>query len=345
MSSEGGIDLADLERTLLESRQETIYAARAEDAPGNVPPALGVGVAKPKAKEGTKKRGPGRPSKTPKAPEIQMLGIVDAPRYSDNLLELASGNPQAFKGLFSFFEKLRAETLHIHATPRELIFYTEDTSGLLRVRAAVKGDAINHYYCAESFWLSINREDVSKPTGCIDKSFHKLTIIYKRSDPGLLEFVACDLIRDKDNRFPISVQPATPNPHWTRLAELDTERDAYPLSWSISQKGFKKCHDIACRFAKTITIEKFSNTPLTLIYEGSGVAPFSEVYRDPQKIGLRSEIREGEVFRVDYDAECGKTLSSAIPSETVRVHCKMDSPLLFHSEENGISILTAMGLY
>lgn len=290
-----------------------------------------------------KRRGPGRPSKVPAAPQIKFVGIVNEPKFPDHRLELASANPQAFKKLFTFFEKLKAEEIHIHATPTELTFYTEDAKGELRVRAAVQGARINYYYCsAEPFWLSLNRAHVSRLFASIDKSFHKITIVYCYSDSMVLEFGLWDLLCAKENRFPVSVSIPVPKPNWLSLAKFDEERKDYTVAWTVNQRIFKKCHEIANQYAKVIKVELIGGSNLTLRYNGSGIPQFSEVYKNAEKIALESKLRPGEPFAIDYSALCGKTLSSATPAETVRIYCKSERPILFLSEEAGISVLTAM---
>lgn len=292
-----------------------------------------------------KKRGPGRPSKAPPPPKLECYGIVAAPRYPGNILEVGSGQPLAFKGLVGFFEKLKVDQIHIHGTPTGLILYTADSSESLRVRAEIHGASMNHYYCGEEFWLSVNRAHVSKIFGCINKSFHRIRWIYQNSDRGVLTIILSDTTLEKDHSFPITVAAVVPNPQWTDLARLNRERDTYKLRWTVPQSVFKKCHEIATQTAVTIRVGLVHNGQLTLSYLGTGIRDFSETYKDSSKIALRSLLAPGEIFSVHYSANAGKTLSAASPpADAVTVFCTEKKPLLFLSEDHvsGISVVTAM---
>lgn len=310
-------------------------------APAPAPPAAVASAAKGAP---AKKRGPGRPSKVTPPPPLQRYGIVAKPSFAEDILELGSGQPMAFKRLFGFFDKLKVDQVLIHGTPTGLNFYTADSTELLRVRAEVQGSRMNHYYCGEEFWLSLNQAHVSKIFNCINKSFHCIRFIFRHTDHNVLMISLTDTTLGKDNYFPVTVNPAVSNPRWTELERFHGERDSYRVSWTIPQQAFKKCHEIATQTAVSIKVSLVAGGKLTLSYMGNGIQDFSETYQDSSKIKLRSLLQPGEVFAVDYSAIGGKTLSAATPAETVTIFCTEKKPLLFLSEdqEAGILVLTAM---
>ena len=323
-------------------------AAPAEAGPGPNAPPDGVNEGPAQAEPTPappKRRGPGRPSKGPAAPEIRYYGIVEAPKYSESLLELGSDKPEAFKKLFNFFGKLKVEDIHMHCTPTLVEFFATDSSGLLRVRAEVLGERMNHYYCREEFWLRLSQEDMMKAFGCISKNcFHVVKLSYKETDNAVLNIILSDEVHSKENRFPTTASPALPDRDWLTLSQLSEEKDDYKVSWTVSQVLFKKSHDIAAQTAKTIKVQLIGGGALTLRYMGTGIQDFSETYHDDQKIGLESKLAPGELFEIDYSANGAKTLSATTQADQVTIYCTNNKPLLFVSTDTtaGISVLTSM---
>jgi hypothetical protein len=315
-------------------------SAAATVAPAVPPPAALRAVRPPPE---ARKRGPGRPSKVPPPRAMEHHGIVDKPRFADNQFELGSEQPPAFKKLSGFFDKIKAEDIHVHITPTGLKFYTEDNSGLLRVMAVVRGDRMNHYYCEKEFWLGLNQSHVSKIFSSINKSFHRIKLYYRPTEM-VLHIVLSNTTLNKDNCFPTPVSSPMPNPQWLNIGLLFDRRQDYKVSWTVPQAIFKKTHEIAHQTATTIKVELVGGAPLALKYVGTGIEDYSEVYRDSTKIALESKLVKGEPFAVDYSALAGKTLSAATPAEHVTIFCTENSPLLFLSDEDdaGIFVMTAM---
>lgn len=338
-------------------------ASDAQPAPGavSVAPAPGNPAAMGVAKEGAafarpppapraaraapepRKRGPGRPSKVPPPRAMEHHGIVPKPCFDDNQFELGSEQPPAFKKLSGFFDKIKAEDVHVHITPVGLKFYTEDNSGMLRVMAVVRGDRMNHYYCEKEFWLALNQGHVSKIFGSINKSFHRIKMFYRPTEM-VLHIVLSNTTLNKDNCFPTPVSTPMPNPQWLNIGNLFDLRHEYKVSWTIPQAIFKKTHEIAHQTATSIKVELVGGGPLALKYVGTGIEDYSEVYRDSAKIALESKLEKGEPFAVDYSSLAGKTLSAATPAEHVTIFCTENRPLLFLSDEDdaGIFVMTAM---
>lgn len=292
-----------------------------------------------------KRRGPGRPTKNPATEPLPMTGIASSPRGgAENILELAAEQPMAFKKLFNFFIKLGAQIVHLHANPTRICLYTSDGSSQIRVRAEVAGNQMNHYYCAEDFWISLNAEDLWKIFSCVSKEFQRIRFIYKRTDRSAFLISLSDRLLDKDNNFPMSVSIATPNPQWLELERMDAEKKKYKVSWTVSQAVFKKCHEIATQTSEIIKVSLTGGGNLTLGYHGSGVYDYVETYKDSKKINLQSKLAAGDMFAVDYSAQIGRTLSTAIPASEVTIYCNEHCPILVVSKEDstGISVTSAL---
>jgi hypothetical protein len=331
-------DFANLSDMLLSGNAEPAPAAAEELPPDNEPTAL------PTDSESKLKRGPGRPSSTPPAPRVNMVGVVKTPQSPDNRLELGSDKPLAFKRLFAFFNALKAENIHIHATKDTLYIYTEDHQMDLLICVEIDGSKLNHYYCEKPFWLCVDRASIGKIFANIDKTYHKIRMRCTHSDPMTLEVHFHDLQVKKMNTFPLTIKTPQPCTKWTKLTE-NAEKciNGSLVSWVVTQKMFKKTHEIASQTTEDkIRIELVQGDNLKLRYQGCGIPQFVEEYTSPDKISLVSGLGPGEVFSVNYSVHAGKTLSSANPAETLSIHCAQDLPIIFRSYKDGITITTAM---
>ena len=122
-----------------------------------------------------KRRGPGRPPSKPPAPLLDKKGIVESPKDENNRLEFIYSDPSVFKSLFVYFKNIKAREIHLRCSPTGLTFFTRDHSKTSRIFATILGKHINWYYCEETFWLGINRDNIEKIFSSIDKTFFKIS--------------------------------------------------------------------------------------------------------------------------------------------------------------------------
>lgn len=289
------------------------------------------------------KRGPGRPSKTPAPPKFRKDGIQAQPRFDDSRFEFSSDNPQMFKGIFTFFLKLKCDRVEMHFTPSALHMYSEDGTNKMSIQVSVDGAEMNWYCAPEPFWLVLNRRDVDKVFNAIDRSFSRIKISNSHARPLVLTFELVNDTLDRVNSFPIDVRaPIDSEEKWDALAALADDLEGFQVSWQLTSKELKKTHSIAREFSKAIKIEKVALGNLKLQYTGSGLPKFVEEYKSPQRIGLTSSLAPNEGLIVDYSADAGFAFASVVPTETVRIYCASDRPILFVAAESGVKIVTSL---
>lgn len=275
------------------------------------------------------KRGPGRPPKKRTVNILRRDGIVDTPSYSSSYLEFVYDNPIIFKNLFSYFKHLGAISILMRCSPSGLTFFARDSSRSCRVVATILGDQVNHYYCKKTIWLSIHREMVEKIFTSIDKSFFKITIIYKEDEPENLNVIFKDGDLDKECNYRIVLSAFEEDRELTSAERISSED--YPIEFQLSAKQFKKSITDASHNSDVIIFEKTSETDLQLSYSKSGIL-YNEIYRSPDKILLRSEIDEGDSFYYPISLQNVKPLAGAIVTENVKILCKEGTDLLLRCE-------------
>jgi intracellular sulfur oxidation DsrE/DsrF family protein len=277
--------------------------------------------------DGTKpRRGPGRPPSKPPAPALMKKGVVDSPTDPANRLEFMYGDPMVFKALFTYFRNLKARDIHVRCNPKGLTFFARDHSKTSRVVAHVAGDHVNIHYCEGEFWLGLNREHVEKMFAAIDKTFYKITILQAIEDPLALTFVLKDFEVDKECRFRIALSSYAPDEELYEAENMLTPElitETFPVEFTLTAKQFKKSITDASAHSDAITIEKIGKYPLMLTYHRQGMDAH-EVYRNPDKISLRSSVPEGKTFRSSVKLGNVKSLASSMVTDDVRILCRED---------------------
>lgn len=287
------------------------------------------------------KRGPGRPPKRQQPPPLRRDGIVESPTDANHRLEFVYEDPMMLKSLFAYFKNLKAVDIHIRCAPTGVTFFTRDAGQTCRVVASLPGDHMNHYYCDDTFWLGLNRESVEKLFASIDKSFFKVTLIHTHDDPDSLSVIFKDSEIDKECNYRVTVSTIEKDEDLFAAEAMTTPAalKTFPIEFQLSSKQFKKSVTDASHYSDTITFEKLGTHPLQLTYNRVGVA-YNEVYRTPEKIFLRSEVKEGEIFRCTVSIANIKSLAAAMVTDTVRIFSREDDDILFRSEIDALVMST-----
>lgn len=292
----------------------------------STPSAASSAAAKPK-------RGPGRPPKKQPAPPLRKDGIVESPTDAQNRLEFVYEDPTMLKSLFVYFKNLKAVDVHIRCTPSGITFFTRDSAATCRVVAELPGENMNHFYCDDTFWLGLNRENVERIFSSVDKSFFKVTLLHRHDDPDSLVIIFKDADIDKECNYRVSVSTLDRDEELFAAEQLTTAtalKEA-PIEFQLSSKQFKKAVTDASHYSDILTFEKLGTHPLQFTYNRVGIV-YNEVYRTPEKIHLRSEVEEDTIFRCTVAIANIKSLASAMVTDPVRIYCREDGDLLFRSE-------------
>lgn len=320
--------------------------AGAASAEGAAASGAGDADAAPDAGAGTppataKKRGPGRPPNKLPAPPLHKYGIVKTPTSASNILEFVYEDPTMLKSLFAYFKNLKAVDIHIRCTPVGLTMFARDSSRTCRVVAELPGASMNHYYCEGTYWLGLNREKVERIFSSIDKTFFKITLLYRADDPDNLDIIFKDADIDKECNYRVTVSTLDRDEELYDAEALTTPAALMepPIEFQLSSKQFKKSVTDASHYSDTITFEKLGEYPLQLTYNRVGIS-YNEVYRTGDKIHLRSEVKAGNIFRCSVSIANIKSLASAMVTDHVHIYCREVGDILFRSEIDALVMST-----
>lgn len=277
------------------------------------------------------RRGPGRPPSKPPAPPLERWGIVDTPKDANNRLEFVYGNPSVFKSLFTYLKNLKARDVHLRCTPRGLTFFARDHTKTSRVVAHVAGEHANWHYCESEYWLGLNREHVEKMFASIDKTFFKITIIQGHEDSNSLTFVFKDAEVEKECNYRVTLSAYAPDEDLYEAESVLRELTlTFPIEFTLTAKQFKKSISDASAYSESVTFEKLGAYPLQLTYARSNMS-YNEVYRNSEKIRLRSSVGDGAAFRCTVRVANVKSLAASMVTDDVRILCREDGDILFRS--------------
>jgi hypothetical protein len=276
-----------------------------------------------------KRRGPGRPPSKPPAPSLDKKGIVDKPIDDNNRLEFIYSDPSIFKSLFIYFKNIKAREIHLRCDKTGLTFFTRDHSKTSRIFAHIPGNNVNWYYCEDTFWLGINRDNIEKIFSSIDKTFFKIALIQTKDDHNSLIIVFKDSDIEKECNYKITLSSYNEDLDLYN-AENILNQNNFLIEFVLSSKQFKKTINDASNYSETITFEKISNNPLQLTYVKTNII-YNEIYKSDEKILLKSNIPTNSVFRATVKLNNIKSLASSMITDEIKILCKSDDDILFKS--------------
>lgn len=276
-----------------------------------------------------KRRGPGRPPSKPPAPSLDKKGVVNLPKDPNNKLEFVYSDPSIFKSLFVYFKNIKAREIHLRCSPEGLTFFARDHSKTSRIFATIPGEHVNWYYCENTFWLGINRDNIEKIFSSIDKTFFKIVIIQSHDDPNSLVIIFKDSEIEKECNYKIILSSYSEDDDLYE-AENVLKNDEFLIEFTLTAKQFKKTINDASNYSETITFEKISDNPLQLTYAKYNIV-YNEVYRSDEKIALKSQVAPNSTFRATIKLNNIKSLASSMVTDEIHILCRSDEDILFRS--------------
>jgi hypothetical protein len=293
--------------------------------------------------ETIKRRGPGRPPSKPPAPLLDKKGIVEEPKDPSNRIEFVYSDPSIFKSLFVYFKNIKAREIHLRCNKEGLTFFARDHSKTSRIFAHVPCKNVNWYYCGDTYWLGINRDNIEKIFASIDKTFFKIVIIQTHDDPNSLTIIFKDSEIEKECKYKIILSSFAEDDD---LYEAERIGNEFMIEFTLTAKQFKKTINDASNYSETITFEKIGDNPLHITYVKSNIV-YNEVYRSPDKISLKSNVSSNVSFRSTIKINNIKALASSMVTDEIKILCKSDEDILFKSviDSNSLIVNTLTKLY
>jgi hypothetical protein len=284
--------------------------------------------------EAPKRRGPGRPSSKPPVPVLKVSGIVQEPIDAGNAIEFVFSDPLVFKTLFIYFKNLKSRDIHIRFRATDITFFTRDHTKMSKVISHIDCRNVNWYYCRKEQWIGLNREHAEKMFTNIDKTFFKITMVYREDDPDYLCFIFKDSELSKECHYKIDIAIIEHDDELFNaendIPSAENAFQLYPVQFTLNSKQFKKTISDASSYSEIINIEKTPGYPLQITYNKVNIT-YREVYMDPDKIKLVSNISTGQNFKCKIRLSNIKSLASSMVTDNVSIMASDKHDVLLRS--------------
>lgn len=294
-------------------------------------------------KKNLKKNPVGRPpkKKDDRAKDL-IKGVVDTPEDPKNRVEIRYGNYETLKKFFSLLKKSHIEeAINICIFPKEIHFQSLSKTNQNKHLAVIDCTKIMSFYAdirdgIRSINFSIKPADIIKVIGAIDNCNSVLFKIPKEGarDKIIIEY-DCTLdgftstYDSKINTFPFDEDL---NSSYD-IKEFNT--DPALLSFTYSSKLLKRdIANIKKTNKKTFNIQKLSpKSNIKFVYNSSQATVKSEItVKETTKLNLESKLKPQNIFIITISNEKIKSASDNIFSDTLRIHCHNEKPLILESK-------------
>ncbi len=280
--------------------------------------------------EEKKKKGPGRPPKTPKKESKPRNGISKVPFNAIHVVEFMYDTPIIFKKIFNYLKAMAAEQIHIAFKPTEIMMYSIDHTGNARTRIVINAKKLNHYYCKSLINVGICRSDIESNMKKIDKDYRMFYITSEKDSASKhINFI---LEYDKSNIKEINTMSLLGQ--YTQLDnELPFESLDYMIKLKLPFKYFssKMIGNIKASMDGRVSFtQQAENDPLVFSYTNHSRKNKVEIrFENSADFKLESRLPAGEIFNVSFLLKYIKPLASVQFADCVSLFLDESRDLMY----------------
>ncbi len=289
-----------------------------------------------------KKRKPGRPPKKKIGSiNIETNGIVSTPIEPDNVIEMVYENPKLFKRLLTLLKGYSVEVVTWNFMPDRVEIATR---GLAEAKTKIFIDIharmLVRYFCAKPTTVTMKRDDLDLAFQTVDKNNTQITIIAKEEDiKSKIYFIIKSAEIDAEKNYEIQLVGRS------EKDIVDKPNDAnYPLKFCMPGKEFKSLIQDAGKESKLITIRKDGGTePLTIGCELTTKSNLNMVFKNPEKIELKSELDPADIFNVSTRIQYIRPFSNSNIGDKIYIFADKTQPIVFATDVDKKKYINAKG--
>lgn len=277
-----------------------------------------------------KKKGPGRPRKTPEKESLPNHGIVSSPLDKNCGVEFTHTNVLAFKKIFNFFKLLAVEHVQIIFRKDHVIMWCMDHHHNNEVRVKINTQLCNRYYCDDVLDIGLSRKNIGSVISKIDKHYNSITFKSYVEDSRKHLYIILKNYIDIDEE---SIVDLTNSQKMTEEKKF-TDVSDYTMSLELPCKYYKKMiTDIKNSSQQMDIIQESSRDPLIFSFATADrQVRTKNVVRDKEKVQFKSKLSDDAGgFRVAVGLSYIEPISSAQLSEKILLY--------FHEKKEILSIL------
>lgn len=278
---------------------------------------------------------PGRPPKVkPILLQVAKNGITDKPSAPNNIMEMVCDNLKMFKKIFSFFKAYSVNELTFEFAEDKVTIKSKDFNGKCILVLNINCQVLPSYYCKTPFTRCVKRESLEvifkKKSDSANKNpdNNKVTFILCEEDSRSKMYVLLyNNSLAKTDKYSIDLIQTSNH----AAIEIPSD-DNYPLSFELPSDVFKNTVVELSDIAKTFTVEKNDESPLVIGHIPDQGIRLDSQFEDPEKINLRFEMEEGNLFSASAPISLVKPFANAAFGKKIFIKCDKFNPMTFHSQ-------------
>lgn len=271
------------------------------------------------------KKRPGRPRKKVIVAPFEIHGVAPMPVNPENLMEMIYENPRIFKKLFTLYKAYVVDELVIDFDADSIRIISKSHTGKTTNFTSFDCRLLNHYYCKEPRRICVRRECLSNIFKSLDKIHCKIMFYLKEdTQKSILHITIKDFEMDDEQNYEVEL-----------LAKFDNtipvfhDDTKYPLSFELPSKSFKKKIADISNLSTVLTFQKRGEDPLEVTYELPKKITMTGVYRNSEKIKLKSTVEPGDILSSSVMINHIKPFSNANIGDSVLICVDRFQPMSF----------------
>lgn len=282
------------------------------------------------------KKRPGRPKKQIADAQFQCFGIVGAPKDKSNILELHYENSILFKKIFTLFKAYTVDEVTWVFKKDRVEIITQDRLKTSVINVTLWGRFLMWYWCAaDEIKICVKRNNLQRIFKNFDKNFCEVKFILKEEDYRSLLHIYINN-KDMDNWLDYEVELIKNN---EEIAFAPNSDNDYPLKFALPSRHFKKVVNDIMEVSPKFSIGKVGKAGhVTISYTKANNINLNSVYMSPDKIGLQSTVKDGDIFSVQLEIEYIRPFSNSSIGEKVNIAVQERKPVSLSTEVDKKSI-------
>lgn len=283
------------------------------------------------------KRSVGRPKKKINRKLIKVEGVVDKPSNHDSnesglvySIEVLYGNPIMFKNMFMLLKHVKVYEVIAKFEKDKLVLYSADPLSRTSILMTIYGDKMNRYYCEKPIQVKFSTENWLNRLKTLSKENTEIHINTVRSEERHYLYMVL-----KDDTIGIVYEDKIPvledNSDFSEVESQLAGEEHYPVKFELPAKKLKEIiTNINQQVDKfEISIVGGGDLVLKYDYQDQPDGGHEATFKQPDKISLKTNLKEGYCFSVFVDSARIKLISGIVISEDVHISVEEKKNLVF----------------
>lgn len=294
----------------------------------------------------SEKRRVGRPRKNKTNKLVFIKGIVNEPKDSANIMELACHDPSIFKKIFCMLKSYSVNDIEFVFTADKIELASNDFLGVSQIFTVFDASKMYHYYANKKYTnqkgvaeirIGVSRNDMDELFNSIDKTYDRVSFwIEEKNINSSINISLHHEPTDCDQNFNIQVKQFAVNV----FRPVYDDNVDYPLRFTLSTKSFKQIIERINKIFSTFSIKKEGHdSPLIMEEREEQGKSIEMVFNNNDKIGIVDRTSPTDIICVEMNTEYIILLSKTTMGDYVKISVDNNKKILFQMALNDICFI------